>query len=326
MGSTSEFDMLHRVLVHVGPFGITASTLILLGVLVALVALFAFVAGRAYRAFLRYRFYEDYQVSLERSTAIHRRKGSGSNCYSLAYPKWLHHNKDGSRDRRRATNHIVRKPCVLLVDGYRVVCCSPMHLVWLVNTLRDKGVAIDRCREEELKFQLLTKNNELLQKREDILSLVQRFREKPTDFENYCARLFELRGFKALVTPPSRDGGYDIGLWTNAGLVGVAECKCYDPDNKIGRDMVQKLVGANATIHATSMYFVTTSDFSYDAREYAKCVGVELIDGSDLLRMAGEAVASKGFSMMLTADDYKLRREDILRYYPPDYPPERFEV
>lgn len=323
----AEIEMeaaLQQVLVHAGNAEITVRTLILLVVLAALGALFYLVAKKAYHTYLLDRFYRDYRIELRRSVGIRRRRNSGINNFRLSFPVWLHHNKDGSQDRRRTGNMIKRGSCVLFVDSYRISCNSPMHLVWLVKALRAKGVSIGRCAEEERKYRDLMSRNALLQQRETILSLIDEFRERPTEFENYCSRVFDLNGFKSVVTPPSRDGGYDIELWKSSCLVGVVECKCYDPDNKIGRALVQKLVGANATLHAPRMIFVTTSDFTPDAQEYAENTGVELVNGRDLLRMARASAA--GGLKEPTAEEYGLVREDLLQYYPPDFPPERFEV
>ena len=41
-------------------------------------------------------------------------------------------------------------------------------------------------------------------------------------------------------------------------------------DNKIGRPLIQKLDGANRTVHADKMIFITTSDFSVAAIEFAQ--------------------------------------------------------
>ena len=327
MDAVSKLDTaLQQVLLNVGSVEITARVLILLAVLAALALAFVLVARGVYRTYLRNRFYRDYKIDLSRSVKIQGRRSNGANGFSLSFPEWLYPNKDGSRDRRRSNNTIVQESCVLLVDDYRVSVDSPIHLIWLVNTLRAKGVSINRCVEEERKYRYAMSQKELIQKHETILSLIGKFRERPADFENYCAQLFAHRGFRAVVTPPSRDGGYDIELWGNSGIEVIVECKCYDPGNKVGRDLIQKLVGANASLNAPQMMFVTTSDFSFDAKKYAASVGVELVNGEGLLCLVQEVFAVAEAEGAMATEEWELHREDLLQYYPPDYPPERFEV
>lgn len=74
------------------------------------------------------------------------------------------------------------------------------------------------------------------------------------------------------------------------------------------------------------MIFVTTSDFSSEAIEYARVTGVELVNGRELLRMAQSAFMASESTRSLSDREWELNRTDLLRYYPPDYPPERFET
>lgn len=70
-------------------------------------------------------------------------------------------------------------------------------------------------------------------------------------------------------------------VW-NDEMHSVVECKCYPPETKVGRPQLQKLVGANATIHADQIWCITTSGYTGDAILYAKEVGIRLFNGSDL--------------------------------------------
>lgn len=112
-----------------------------------------------------------------------------------------------------------------------------------------------------------------------------KFSDSPYNFEEYCAKLFRAMGYKAKTTPKSNDLGYDIFLETTLGETGIVECKCFKQGSCVGRPTIQKLVGANATIHAEEMYFITTCHFSKQAIEYANKTGVTLIDGNSLERL-----------------------------------------
>ena len=87
----------------------------------------------------------------------------------------------------------------------------------------------------------------------------------------------------------------------------IVECKCYNSTNEsVGRDAVQKLVGANAIVQAQRMIFVTTARFTDAAVEYAQStpIPVELIDGNKLEQIICSASQNKGLyspiSSMLT--------------------------
>lgn len=64
------------------------------------------------------------------------------------------------------------------------------------------------------------------------------------------------------------------------------------------------------------MIFITTSGFSADAISYAHQVGVKLIDGCDLLKLANRDSENNELPM----DKWLLAKEDLMAYYPPDCP------
>lgn len=51
---------------------------------------------------------------------------------------------------------------------------------------------------------------ELVRRYRTIESLLEKYKDKETEFEHYIANLFELLGYKVKVTPPVNDGGKDI--------------------------------------------------------------------------------------------------------------------
>ncbi len=124
-------------------------------------------------------------------------------------------------------------------------------------------------------------------------------------------------GYEYEVTPPTNDGGYDILLRKNGKSI-IVECKCYSPDKNIGRPSIQKLVGANQIVQADRMLFITTSDFSQAAVEYAETTGVELINDYGLL----EIMRKQGFLKKKYEDvdnrECELELRDMRAYVPGD--------
>lgn len=114
----------------------------------------------------------------------------------------------------------------------------------------------------------------------NISCVAEAFEKVPTGFEHLCAEILQNLGGHVRITPPVKDGGYDLDIWYQSHRY-LAECKCYMPENKIGRPHLQKLVGANAVEHADGLIFITTSSYTDDAKEYARQVGMRLVDGDD---------------------------------------------
>jgi hypothetical protein len=99
----------------------------------------------------------------------------------------------------------------------------------------------------------------------------ERFKINPRVFEELVAELFDKLGYAVTLTPPTRDGGRDV-IAEREDFEGrrilQIECKRYAPDNKVGIDVAQRLVGVVVGYASTSGVIVTTSDYSTDAREY----------------------------------------------------------
>jgi restriction system protein len=87
----------------------------------------------------------------------------------------------------------------------------------------------------------------------------------------------------------SGDGGIDGVINEDAlGLDAVyIQAKRYAPENKVGRPALQAFVGSLTGEGATKGVFVTTSDFSKEAREYVDRVQhrIILINGETLARL-----------------------------------------
>lgn len=91
------------------------------------------------------------------------------------------------------------------------------------------------------------------------------------------------------LTPATADGGIDGIIFEDAlGLDAVyLQAKRYSPDIKVGRPDIQGFVGSLTGEGANKGVFVTTSDFTREAREYVKRVPhrIILIDGTLLSRL-----------------------------------------
>ena len=69
----------------------------------------------------------------------------------------------------------------------------------------------------------------------------------PHEFELIVAEILASQGYKVQVTPPTRDGGYDV-LAVQADALGIestyaVEVKRCSPKNKVGVDIVRRLLG-----------------------------------------------------------------------------------
>lgn len=256
----------------------------------------------------------------ELPSSVKVRKTSRSvneNHYFLTYPYWAIQKKDGTADRRAKYNRIIWRPCKLYVDTYDISSNRPYDLLSVIKALRNQGVEIALCDEEKEKYARIWQKKHAFAQAADIQSIVNYYAAKPTDFEQLCADLFNSLGYATTRTPPTNDGGYDIMLYTQTDRA-IVECKCYSPKHKVGRPVVQKLVGANHIVAAERMIFVTTSDFSDAAVCYAKQVGVELINGETLLCLLSENGFLERAETEVDISEYQLNPSDLCPYVPAD--------
>ena len=126
----------------------------------------------------------------------------------------------------------------------------------------------------------------------EIISVI--LSKSPRDFENLVVMLLQKMGYggevksAATVTPYSNDKGIDgiikedvLGL----GRIHI-QAKRYARDNTVGREEIQKFVGALAVALSNKGVFITTSSYSKGALEYAENLNgattLVLIDGRKL--------------------------------------------
>lgn len=216
---------------------------------------------------------------------------------------------------RIKNNYIVWEDSYLYVDNYSIAFDNPLSLMKCVYSLRDKGISIKKSYYELDKINQKKWDFEKFETTLSIQELIDLYRETPTDFEQYCASLFERIGLKSFVTPPSNDGGYDIKLFKNSSLYALVECKLYE-DTKVSRPQIQKLVGASAIENTNNLIFITTSDFSNEAIEFAKKTDVHLLNGKALVKFSN--YVSKNESNQFDENSVQLNIYDFAKYMPKD--------
>lgn len=275
---------------------------------------------------LRKSFFQEFGVDVPADMDICKikRPRPRLNFYELGFPHWAYENKDGSRDKRKANNPVVYPKSVLIIGEYQVLSESPIGMTLFVDRLRSLGVPIEHSQLEKEKADAAKERNRLLCDANDISSIMKRYEQDPYGFERFCAGLFDPEKCRAIVTSSSGDGGYDIVVEYDSGKRAIAECKCFS-EAKVGRPMIQKLVGANIEAKADKMIFFTTTAYTKQALEYAESVNqsgmnINLIDGKGLLvLLRGRNDARKVKERSKVVSDCELTWDDIRAHYPPDW-------
>ena len=84
------------------------------------------------------------------------------------------------------------------------------------------------------------------------------------DFEIFVAKIFEQNGYYVYHTRKTNDGGKDIIVEKNNIKIYI-ECKYWNAHNAIGREAIQKLVGAAIMDGVQNAIFITTSGYNQNA-------------------------------------------------------------
>jgi len=109
----------------------------------------------------------------------------------------------------------------------------------------------------------------------------------PEEFERHVGRLFEALGYEVTLTPKSNDEGIDLYLKKNSPGA-IVQCKRYT-STKVSRPDIQQLYGVLHHKRANEAFFVTTGEFSRQAREFAKNKPIHLIGLEKLVQMGDGA-------------------------------------
>jgi len=116
-------------------------------------------------------------------------------------------------------------------------------------------------------------------------------------FEQLIQELLLKMGFEAELTEVTGDGGIDIVATLNRPFCGgtfLFQCKRFNETNTVGSPTLREFYGA-VSAHRTvnKGIFITTSDFSTQAREFAEANNIELVNGQGLQQLLEEVGMTK---------------------------------
>jgi|ERR1043166_160256 hypothetical protein len=129
----------------------------------------------------------------------------------------------------------------------------------------------------DTKIELIAANDELIRYLAAHPSLMHEL--KPRKFEELVAEIFKSLGFEVILTPRTRDGGFDVRAVSNSSLgtlLYLIECKKYAPDRPVGIELVRSLYGTVMSQRASHGILATTSYFSKDAKQLASSLQYQL--------------------------------------------------
>lgn len=289
-------------------------------IIITIIFLFVLLICAIFNTYKRRCFEKEYGIEkLPKSIKIKSRKdlAKNRNYYIFSYPYWDNSKKDGTADLRIKYNQIIWPKSFLYIEDKQLISNRPYDLLYIIRQLRLHNIPIDLSYEEQEKYQYIYNRKRMFSQKQNIESIIQYYSAKPTDFEKLCANLFVSMGYKAELTPPTNDGGYDIILSIN-NKISIVECKCYALDHKIGRPAIQKLVGANYIVQANEMIFITTSNFTTSAITYAKEANVKLIDGTLLINLLNQYVFTNKEDVEVNINEWQLSLYDMRKFVPAD--------
>lgn len=98
----------------------------------------------------------------------------------------------------------------------------------------------------------------------------------PSQFEKAMAILLSRRGFNVTLTGRTGDGGVDLRMHKD-GLNFIAQCKRYS-DKTVGSPEMRDFFAALVDSGVSHGYFITTSRFTEQARQFAEHKPITLVD------------------------------------------------
>lgn len=119
------------------------------------------------------------------------------------------------------------------------------------------------------------------------------------EFEMMVSEFFRRRGFSTSLTGDGADGGVDIVLKKDSEkyLVQCKQWKAY----KVGVPQVRELYGVMAAECATGGYFITSGEYTSEARKFSEGKNIRLVDGQKLMSMIKEVRQSSPSTVNNTA-------------------------
>jgi hypothetical protein len=105
------------------------------------------------------------------------------------------------------------------------------------------------------------------------------------EFESLIKALLIEMGFQAELTEVTGDGGIDIVALLDRPFSGgryIFQCKRYSEGNLVGAPAIRDFYGAVMADRAVKGIFITTSEFTTQAKEFASQSGIELVNRARL--------------------------------------------
>ncbi|GEM_PF-1742091 len=115
------------------------------------------------------------------------------------------------------------------------------------------------------------------------------------EFEHEVAWLFNtLTKYQARVVGGSGDGGVDVEIYNSGQLVGIAQCKRYDPTKSLPPAPVRELYAVMHQKGVAVGYLFTTARVSQKTLDEAHRLGIKMVYGARLLDMRHKARQKAG--------------------------------
>ena len=109
------------------------------------------------------------------------------------------------------------------------------------------------------------------------------------EFEDYVETLLKKMGFLVINKGYSNDGGIDlIAEYDKPIFKGKYIIQCKNWQTQVGQPPIRDLYGVTMSENANKGVLITTSNFTDQAREFAKGKNIELINGKELNQIAKE--------------------------------------
>ncbi len=125
-------------------------------------------------------------------------------------------------------------------------------------------------------------------------------------FEDLCQKFYETKGIRSECTALGPDGGIDIRLYQDGErATSIVQCKAWGA-RFVGVKPVRELLGVMTHEKIEKAFFMTSGQFSDDAKEVARSNRITLIDGQMFLMMLKRlpAESQKTLLEFATAGDY----------------------
>lgn len=241
---------------------------------------------------------------------------SASNCYEITLPHWKFANEDGSRQNRRV-NKVVWEECSLwLHDGHKtyvLTTTDPYDMIYLVHTLRERGIDIAPCAQELEKQESIEAAK---QNSEEVLrEVLEKCEGNEEKFSAICRQRLTIRGY-TLTDAPRNNDGLKFFFLKDAQPV-MVRCHLVPRDYLVDLDEMRKAKEGTTALFAPHCLFITTGQVSVAAAGYALANGIDMVLNDRLVEILEEdkhVPADKAFTRWeFTNDDLRgLLSEDLL--------------